>query len=215
MDDLISDVQTTFVPNRQILDGPFIFSDLISWCKHKKINAMIFKVEFEKAFDYVRWDYLVDVLKSFGVKWCSWISGCPVSSMGSVLINGSPISEFHFYKGLKQGDPLSPFLFILVMESLHLSFTRVFYTCHLLECWNLVFSRKGIDLLAAVKRKLGSGENTLFWNDIWIGESTLKTKYSRLHALEHCKSILVAGKMGHPFLAHSFRRFPRRGAEDE
>nr|GEZ73472.1 RNA-directed DNA polymerase, eukaryota [Tanacetum cinerariifolium] len=44
---------------------------------------------------------------------------------GSILINGSPTSEFHFYKGLKQGDPLFPFLFILVMESLHLSFSRV------------------------------------------------------------------------------------------
>nr|GEX38327.1 RNA-directed DNA polymerase, eukaryota, reverse transcriptase zinc-binding domain protein [Tanacetum cinerariifolium] len=88
---------------------------------------MIFKVDFKKAFDYVIWDYLDDVLESFGfgVKWSSWISGCLVSSMGSVLINGSPTPEFHFYKGLKQGDPISSFLFILVMKSLHLSFTRV------------------------------------------------------------------------------------------
>ncbi|GKC08592.1 RNA-directed DNA polymerase, eukaryota, partial [Tanacetum coccineum] len=125
--DLVSDVQTAFVSNRQILDGPFILNDLISWCKHKKINAMIFKVDFEKAFDSVRWEYLDDVLKSFGfgVKWRSWISGCLDSAKGSILVNGSPTPEFHFQKGLKQGDPLSPFLFILVMESLHLSFFRV------------------------------------------------------------------------------------------
>nr|GFA97591.1 RNA-directed DNA polymerase, eukaryota [Tanacetum cinerariifolium] len=61
----------------------------------------------------------------FGARWCGWIQECFRSSHGSVLVNGSPTEEFQFNKGLKQGDPLSPFLFILVMESLHLSFKRV------------------------------------------------------------------------------------------
>ncbi|GKD33073.1 RNA-directed DNA polymerase, eukaryota [Tanacetum coccineum] len=127
MPDLISDVQSDFVSNRKILDGPFTLNELLSWCKHKKVNATIFKVDFEKAFDSVRWDYLYDVLSAFGfgVKWRSWITGCLNSAMVSVLVNGCPTSEFHFHKGLKQGDPLSPFLFILVMESFQLSFNRV------------------------------------------------------------------------------------------
>ncbi|GJV78182.1 RNA-directed DNA polymerase, eukaryota [Tanacetum coccineum] len=68
---LISDVQSAFVANRQILDGPFILNELLSWSKFKKLNGMIFKVDFEKAFDSVKWDYLDETLNSFsfGLKW--------------------------------------------------------------------------------------------------------------------------------------------------
>ncbi|GKA67189.1 hypothetical protein Tco_0766997 [Tanacetum coccineum] len=54
--------------------------------------------------------------------------------------------------------------------------------------------KKGIDLLAAIKRKLGNEENTLFWIDKWISDSSLKTKYLRLFALEHNKLSSVAEK---------------------
>ncbi|GJQ89099.1 RNA-directed DNA polymerase, eukaryota, reverse transcriptase zinc-binding domain protein [Tanacetum coccineum] len=67
---------------------------------------------------------LVNVLGNL-VNECGWIRGCLKSARGSIIVNGSPTEEFQFYKGLKQGDPLSSFLFILVMESLHISFQRV------------------------------------------------------------------------------------------
>ncbi|GKE13007.1 RNA-directed DNA polymerase, eukaryota, partial [Tanacetum coccineum] len=99
----------------------------LQWCKSKHKQALIFKVDFEKAYDSVKWDFLDDVLNKFGFgnKWCKWIQCCLRSSRGSILVNGSPTEEFQFGKGLKQGDPLSPFLFILVMESLHISFQRI------------------------------------------------------------------------------------------
>nr|GEY88346.1 RNA-directed DNA polymerase, eukaryota [Tanacetum cinerariifolium] len=89
-------------------------------------QAFIFKVDFAKAYDSVRWDYLLDVLIAFGCgpNWCKWIRGIFSSAMASILVNGSPTSEFSFYCGLKKGDPLAPFLFILIMESLHISVSK-------------------------------------------------------------------------------------------
>ncbi|GKA57981.1 RNA-directed DNA polymerase, eukaryota, reverse transcriptase zinc-binding domain protein [Tanacetum coccineum] len=127
LSDIVSDVQSAFIAERQILHGPFILNEVLRWCKVKKKQALIFKVDFEKAYDSVRWDFLDEVLSKFGFgdKWRKWIQACLMTSRGSILINGSPTEEFQFGKGLKQGDPLAPFLFILIMESLHLSFQRV------------------------------------------------------------------------------------------
>ncbi|GJV95466.1 putative RNA-directed DNA polymerase, eukaryota, reverse transcriptase zinc-binding domain protein [Tanacetum coccineum] len=84
---------------------------------------LIFKVDFEKAFDSVNWRYLDFMLcnLSFGLIWRSWIKACLESSRTSILVNGSPTSEFNVKRGLRQGDPLSPFLFIIIMEDLHMA----------------------------------------------------------------------------------------------
>ena len=112
---LVSPEQSAFISGRQIVDGPLMLSEIMDWYKKKKRKLMVFKVDFEKAYDSVSWKYLDHVLSQFGFgsKWRGWIRECLHSARTSILVNGSPTSEFSLKRGLRQGDPLSPFLFIL------------------------------------------------------------------------------------------------------
>jgi hypothetical protein len=77
------------------------------------------KLDMEKAYDHVDWNFLLYLLKrcSFGERWCSWIKHCILFVWFLVLINGSPFGFFGSSHGVRQGDLLSPFLFVLVMEA--------------------------------------------------------------------------------------------------
>lgn len=80
----------------------------------------MFKVNFEKAYDSISWEFLLYMLKGLGFrsKWIHWINGCLESSWASVSVNGSPIHEFKCFKGLRQGDLLALCLFLIVVEGL-------------------------------------------------------------------------------------------------
>ncbi|GJR31199.1 RNA-directed DNA polymerase, eukaryota [Tanacetum coccineum] len=100
-------------------------SNSLSHDQKEDLESMVTKEEVKRARNVAVMYFFSNVLVHGGANGVLRIQTCLNSSRGSILINGSPIEEFQFFKGLKQGDHLSPFLFILIMESLHISFQRV------------------------------------------------------------------------------------------
>jgi hypothetical protein len=110
---IISKCQSAFLPQRQILDGVVVLNEIIDLAKRRKDECLLFKVDFERAYDTVNWRFLEHMMVKMGFSecWLKWMRACIFTSSMSVLVNGSPSEDFNVGRSLRQGDPLSPFLF--------------------------------------------------------------------------------------------------------
>jgi len=118
MNRIISLNQSAFLKGRNLVDGVLVINEIVDYAKKFNKECLILKVDFEKAYDSIDWSFLVYMMKRVGLcsKWIAWMKACVCGGSMSILVNGSPTEEINIHRGLKQGDLLASFLFLLVAE---------------------------------------------------------------------------------------------------
>ena len=120
--DLVGPLQNSFIPGRSTTDNVIIAQEILHHMhsSKKKKGTMAIKVDLHKAYDSVDWGFLEQVLVSFGFpdRIRRLIMFCVSTSSLSLVWNGVRLPSFQPNRGLRQGDPISPYLFVLCMEKL-------------------------------------------------------------------------------------------------
>ncbi|GJW80065.1 RNA-directed DNA polymerase, eukaryota, reverse transcriptase zinc-binding domain protein [Tanacetum coccineum] len=233
LDSIVHKNQSAFIPERQITDNILLTQELLKGydcAKGPKRCSM--KIDIRKAYDIVDWGFLKNALKLFGFphKMVKWVVTCVSTPSYSICINGERHGYFKGDKGLRQGDPMSPYIFIIVMEVFNLIIQQIIneeanfkyhFGCKSLKITHLCFvddllvmCHGDVNSVKVIKRDLEAFSNVsgfypnLGKSIVFCGSMNIVSIENVLNILTFKRGNLLVRYLGVPLVAKKIVKWP-------